>query len=260
MWLLTSSGTGFWSSSSAFFATTVWGNTYKLISTILPVSFAKGSTSSNLATDRADAPFGPEYSSDDCGDGPSRWLDVARQGSGEYRNTELWALASIRSRIQADRFYQESPHGADRAMGLALELIDVPLVRVGDYVTEAYEELDYLMDSWYIRRPGAESRGLAGELCLHDPDIFDDYCRAFDHYDKEVTAFCSVAANIVLHLYSDRAPAILRIFQDLGWPTPPSLTGPDPEVSPPSDAQIVEWTAVPPIVALEDDSTGSSGD
>jgi len=172
---------------------------------------------------------------------PSRWLEVARQGSGEYRDTELWALASIRSRIQADRFYQEAPQGADRAMGLALELIEVPLDLVHDHAAEAYEELDYLVDSWYNRRPGAET--MAGELCEHDPDIFDDYCRAFDHYRKEVADFCSVAANIVLHLYPDRAPAILRVFQDHGWPTPPALTGPDPEVSPPSDAQIVEWTA-----------------
>jgi len=189
----------------------------------------------------------------------TRWLDL-----GEYRDTELWALACIRYRIQADRYYQESPDGADRAMGLALELLVVPLDRVGDYITEIYEELDYLMDSWYKRRPGAVNRGLAGELCEHDPDIFDDYGRAFNHYKKEVITFCKVAANIVLHLCPDRAPAILRVFQDQGWPTPLALIRPDPEVSPevssPSDAQISEWTAVPPVVALEDYSTVSSDD
>jgi len=169
------------------------------------------------------------------------WMEVARQ----YRDTEMWALASSRMRIQRSQYYQEDRRGADRVMGLALQLISVPVQHLAAYVAAIDDGIDYLMDHWYRYRPGARNNGLAGELVEHDEDIFRDMCMAFQPYSKEVSAFCALAANIVMNLCPERRNGLSNVFTDYGWPSPIALLTPEPEVTPPSDQDLEIWLAIP---------------
>jgi len=133
-------------------------------------------------------------------------------------------------------------------MGLALQLLEIPIEHLPSYAADIYEDLDYLHDHWYFHRPGAHNSGLAGEVFEHDPDIFRDMCREFEPYSTEVSAFCDLAANIVMHIDPARQAGLTQIFTNYGWPSPATLVSPAPEILPPSDMEIASWTAVPEVL------------
>ena len=129
---------------------------------------------------------GREFASDEDGDGPeaSAWDGMVVEPT---LRPEMQRINELRMFILGHHLFLEAPLAIERAMGLAVRIVDIPDGLVDDAFFEISLEVEYLSDHHHCRVHGS----MVGALMDHDPDIARDRWAAFTPLQEAVEEFCA---------------------------------------------------------------------